>query len=828
MAWVSLDTNDNDPVRFWRYLLSACRAWDPTLGKASLAALRMAQQPSIETLLTPFINELARLPSRHILVIEDYHNITVPEVHTALAFLVEHLPSTVHLMLTTRSNPALPLARWRARNELTELTAEDLRFSPAEIQAFLEQTLHVALSPEALARLEQRTEGWVAGLRLVALALQHKTAASTVEQFLATFSGGHRHVVEYLISEVLAAQPEPLQTFLLSSCFLTKLTGSLCDATTGRSDSAQVLEQLERENLFLIPLDSGDRQAWYRYHPLFAEALRQYAQQQLGEAHVRLLHERASAWYEAQGMLPDAVEEAIAAGQAPRAAALIEGIFDRSGFNELYTASRWIEQLPDTLLHDHPLLCFVYANALLFTSDRYAPATALAVERWARVAEEAWRKENNAPRLGQVAALRAATAFWQGDMPRSFAYARQALELLDEHDLLYRSISLIHAGQEQLLEGRIDAAQRLIMEAYTLFEVGQNIHGRLAATMLLGDLCYQQGEIEQAAHYYQQVLDAAIGGEEMLDDQSYALCGLGAIAYERDDLDRAEQQAMRASEPARQRHFEALQVQCALLLGQLRHARGHTAQARHELQALAAQIRNSALLRELQSGQARLALAMDDMEAAQRWHTAVVAQGAPVSRMQAEHEALTIARLNLARGEPRAALDLLDIWRANAAAHGRTRSEIEILALQALAHSALADRATAVQALTRALTLGQPRGLRRIFLDLGEPLAMLVQTAAPSISKRLLAAYAATLLRALSGSSQASTPIATLPLLEPLSPQEQRVLRLIVAGRSNPEIARELVVSANTIKTHVKNIYRKLNVSTREEAQAAARELHLR
>jgi LuxR family maltose regulon positive regulatory protein len=419
-------------------------------------------------------------------------------------------------------------------------------------------------------------------------------------------------------------------------------------------------------------------------------------------------------------------------------------------------------------------------------------------------------------------------AFWQNDMPQTFAHARQALDLLDEHDLPYRSVILLYTGQEQLFAGRVDGAQRLLMEAYTLFEVTQNIHGRLAATMGLGDLCFLQTELEGAAHYYQQVLDGAVGGEEMLDDQSYALSGLSAIAYERDELELAEQQALHAHELARRRHSEMLMVRSALSLSLVRQARGQIDQARRELQALAAQIRNAQLLRELHSGQARLALAMGDREAAQRWRAAVLAQGAPVSQLHAEREALTIASIQLAQGEAQAALVLLERWRADAAAQGRTRSEVEILALQALAHGALADPAAAVQALTRALALGQPRGLRRIFLDLGEPLARLVQDAAPSLGKRPLAAYAATLLRALMP-GQAGTPqTVVLPLLEPLSPQEQRVLRMIVAGRSNPEIARELVVSANTVKTHVKNIYRKLNVGTREEAQAAARELHLR
>jgi LuxR family maltose regulon positive regulatory protein len=465
---------------------------------------------------------------------------------------------------------------------------------------------------------------------------------------------------------------------------------------------------------------------------------------------------------------------------------------------------------------------------VLFTSDRYAQATALSVERWARMAEAAWQKQGDNPRLGQVAALRATVAFWQGDTTRSFAYARRALELLDEHDLTYRAVSLLYAGHEQQLEGDIEKAQRLIMEAHALFEVNQNPHGILAAIGMLGELCYQQGDLAQAAHYYEDVLAAAVGGEEMLDDQGYALYGLSRIAYESDDLEAAEQQAARAIALATQRHSEQLRVQSMLLLCQARHARGHTADARNDLQSLATQTRDPALLREIRGWQARLALAVGDLEAAQRWHAGLAGLSEPVPRMQQEQEALIAARLRLAEGQPRAALALLERWRADAAAHERTRGEIEILALQALSYHALAEQTPAARALTRALTLAQPRGLRRIFLDMGEPLAALLHAMAPNLAKRALAAYVGALLRALAHSQADTQPAAALPLFEPLSQQEQRVLRLILAGQSNADIARELVVSPNTIKTHIKNIYRKLNVSTREEAQAAARELRLR
>jgi LuxR family maltose regulon positive regulatory protein len=823
-AWVTLDPGDDDPVRFWSYVLSACRGWGDAVGRQALGALRMAQQPAVEALLIPFINELAQLDGPRALVLEDFHQIGSPDVHASVAFLIEHLPGSVHVIVTSRGTPELPLARLRARDELAELTAADMRFSDAEARAFVEQALQVGLAPETLAAIQRRAEGWPAGLRLLALALR-PGGAPAAEQIVAGFSGGHRHVVEYLVSEVLAAQPEPIQQFLLATCGLAKLTGDLCDAVTGRDDGAATLEWLDRENLFVSPLDAGGP-GWYRYHPMFAEAMRLHAQRRLGADAAREQHERACAWYDVRGMLPDAVEEAIAAGAAERAATLIERFFERGAFNELYTLRRWVEHLPEASLAGHPLVCFAYAHALLFTLDRYAPATGRAVERWAQRAEDSWRAQGDRPRLGQVAALRAMAAFWQGDEPQTFAHARAALELLDEHDLLYRGTSLLYVAQERLLAGDADAAQRLGMEAYTCFEVFQNPHGTLAATTLLAEVCFMRGELDQADYHHQRVLDAAVGGAEMLDDQGFALLGLGRGSYERGDLAGAEERLARGAELGAQRHAEQLEAQAGIGLAQIWHAVGQPARAGAHLRSLATRVRSPALLREIQGWQARLALAAGDLEAAERWHAGLAELGEP-PHLQQEHEALTIARWHLARGEPQAALGPLERWCADATACGRTRAEVETLALLGLAHSALGDQTAAAHALGRALALGQPRGLRRVFLDLGAPLEAPLRAAAKSLSRRAVAAYAAELLRALVAGPGAATPVGEPALAEPLSQQERRVLRMIVAGQSNTEIARELVVSPNTIKTHVKSIYRKLGVSTRAEAQAAARELHL-
>jgi LuxR family maltose regulon positive regulatory protein len=827
-GWVSLEAGDNDPVRFWNYFLTVCRGFQPSLGKAALAALRAAQPPALDALLTPFLNELARLPGPHVLVLEDYHAITAPAIHESLAFVLDHLPPTLHLVLISRDQPSLPLARWRARDELSELTGADLRFSPEETRAFFEQTLGQAPAPETLAQLQYALEGWAAGLRLVALGLQSRPDPRAAQAFMAGLSGGYRLVGDYLVSEVLAAQPESVQQFLLQTSSLARLNASLCDAVTGRTDSARVLDQLARANLFIAPLEGQ----WYRYHVLFAEVMRQTASQRLGEESVLGAQARASGWYEAHGLGEEAVEAALAARDFERAAALAERSIALRGRSEVETLRRWAAQLPPAVLYAHPNLCFGYAFVLLFTSDRRSPATPALLEAPLQAAEDAWRREGNAAGLGQILSLRAMVAWWQDDLARTFALSGQALELLAEDDVFWRGISLSFVGLAEMLAGRLSAAQRLLLEARALCEAAQNAYAAQAATLSLSEIAAQQGDLDQAAQYAELVLAQANGREDMLDDQGQAALTLAAVAYERDDLLAAERHAARAAEAGRLLGDETMGVQAELLLAWVDQARGQPATAQQRLQALAARVRRPSLLRDVQTAQARLWLAAGqraggdaaggDLPAAERWAAGLEAQPDPGFAAQQEREALTLARLRLRQGQPAAAQELLEPWRADAHAQGRPRSEIEILILKALA----SDHDPA---LIRALALAQPQGFRRIFLDEGQPMAALLQAALPGLARRPLAAYAAGLLRAFSLSAASGSRLARAasPLFEPLSPQEQRVLRLLVAGLSNAAIARELVVSTNTVKTQLKSIYRKLDVANRDEAREAASELKL-
>jgi LuxR family transcriptional regulator, maltose regulon positive regulatory protein len=430
-AWVALDASDNDPVRFWRYVITACQPFDAAIGHSALALLHTAQQPSWEIVLTTFINDLAQLVGQGVLVLEDYHVITAPQIHEMMVFLLDHLPTTLHLIMTTRSDPPLPLARLRAQPALNELRAVDLRFSLAETQAFFQQALSRPLAPELLERLDARTEGWVTGLRLVALTLQGRPESDpqTIEQLLVTLTSSRGHIFAYFITEVLNAQPASFQEFFLRTSVLSRLTSSLCHAVTGRDDSEMLLEHLERANLFLIPLDGAGQ--WYRYHALFAEAMQHEARRRLGEEHLRALSHRASLWYEQHGWLTEAVEAALAAQDFPRAADLIERLIAPELVqNEYHTLRRWLEHLPEAVLHAHPPLCMMYAIAILFTLDRRTPATMARLQTPLQVAEQHWRAEANAPKLGEALALRSWITWMQGERTQALPVARQALALL--------------------------------------------------------------------------------------------------------------------------------------------------------------------------------------------------------------------------------------------------------------------------------------------------------------------------------------------------------------------------------------------------------------
>lgn len=577
VAWVSLECGDNDPMRFWSYVMMACQTFEGRPGQTALTLLHTSEQPSFEqtvfeTPLTLLLNDLNQLSRQSLLVLEDYHVITATQVHTSLTFLLDHLPATLHLVILARTDLTLPLTRLRANGLLNEFRADDLRFSQEETGDFLRQTLALSPAPELLRHLDETFEGWIAGLRLLTLSLRTPTSTQTLEQQLATFSGSRRHLLEYFASEVLNAQPETLQVFLLQTSMLQALTAPLCDALSERNDSAQLLEALEKANLFLSPLDGDER--WYRYHPLFAEALRREAKQRLGETALRACAQRASAWYAQHGLLAEAIESALAAHSFAQAAMLIEQLTGPQRFHEMHehqTLQRWLEALPASVLEQHPLLCLTLAMVRLFASNCHVSLSTellARVEQPLRMAEHIWQTREDTAGLGEALALRTVLARFQKRPDLATSQASLALTMLAENAYQWRATCLSALGNQALMDGDVSAARRLLREARVYFAAAGNDYGARVTLLTLGEICLSHGELSQATELYAEVLASA---EDDLTDRGWALLGLARIAYARNELTRAEQATREVYELGQRLLDEKMQAQAARLLADLQY-----------------------------------------------------------------------------------------------------------------------------------------------------------------------------------------------------------------------------------------------------------------
>jgi LuxR family maltose regulon positive regulatory protein len=742
--------------------------------------------------------------------------------------------------VATRAEPALPLARWRARGDLEEISATDLRFSPEEITSFLYQALPVPLSSDRLQSLEARLEGWPTGLRLLALSLHGKRERQEIEQVLAEFSGGHRYLLDYFALEVLSSQSEARQRFLLQTSLLGRVTASLCDAATGGRGSEQALRELERSGLFLQAL--GGEPLWYRYHALFAEALQVQAHQRLSEEELRLCLNRASAWYEQEGMFAEGIEAALAAREWARAAALMERVLDfgnHPALQEHLTLLRWVEQLPEPVLEANPGLCVHYAAALLFTLDRSSPATMALIEEPLNKAERAYEQAEAWGKLGEALSCHAEVARWHGDIPLAMRLARRALTLPLGPPMRWRGASILTVVASELRAGRPEEARRLTLEGQQLLGAlpipGYSVHG---ATLMLGEICWQQGRLHQAAQYYRQLLATT---PENPADQIAARLGMAKVAYEWNHLAEAEQSVAQVLELGNA-HLEELGKYFvevgflfpgSLLQARLSQARGHLVQAHQSLQkllAFAEEHQLSSLSRTALAQQVEFALAAGRLPSDGDLQAASNPPDAVTFAMHQEQEDLLRARVLIARGEITEALHLLLPWQEEARTWERLRSELEVHVLQALAYAASARQREAKQALKDSLLLAQPEGFQRLFLEKGEALATLLRTLFLELREKPLASYARGLLLAfasLKGEQQAGTHTGSALLLESLTEAEQRVLGLLARGHTNPEIAADLVVSINTVKTQVQSIFRKLGVKSRWEASEAAHRLDL-
>jgi LuxR family maltose regulon positive regulatory protein len=843
VAWLPLEEMDNDPTRFWTSLIEALRRCRPEIGERALTLLQ-ASAP-LATSLTALLNELAAQQAETspvLLILDDYHIINEPTIHSSLTFWLEHLPAHVHLLLASRTDPDLPLARLRVRGHLGEVRHTELHFTQEETRDFLTQRMGIALSARDVELLQARTEGWIASLHLVGLVLQKHADPSTYVQ---TLSGNQRFLLDYLREEVLSSLPERMQDFLLRTSGLDRLSASLCDALIGREESDRLLEQVERANLFLQPLDESRQ--WYRYHALWAQAMQHEARRRLGAAAVRGLHSRASLWYEQQRMLPEAIEAALRGEDFSRATTLIERFIAPNSYRNAYhLVYSWLRRLPDEVLQAQPKLCFLSAHALIITTDRRSPATWERSEQLLQWAEQGFEVREQREQRGEALQLTAIIAFFQENLPANFTLTYQAQPLLTERNFMYPH-TLLSRGLEALFAGEVRMAWQYLFEGYERLKSLGHHSGSFGAALFLGAVCLEKGELRSASNYAQQALNYLDKDQDPIWQQirlatgdsepfytSWAYHFLAQLAYEHNELAEAQQYLSQAR-ALRNKPEEEIHVLAsgALIQARLLHASGETEKARDMLSAWEMHARFSWPLRELRACRVRLCLAAGDLSVAEQWarekEQADLEAKLPLLLEQAE--ALLLARLHIAQARGETALQELAPWKEKARAQGRQQSVLEIQILEALAYVACQEHRQARATLLQALKLAQPQKYQRVFLDEGSAMETLLRTLLPELRETSLLSFARLLLQgfAQDAGSQPSQEVSRKDslLLEPLSEQEQRVLRLLVAGRSNPEIANLLIISLNTVKTHIQSLYRKLDVHNRVEASEVARRLSL-
>ncbi len=817
VAWLSLDSSDNDLNRFLTYLIAAVQTVQPDFGSTILAALGSPQSPPAESLLTGLVNELADLTNPLTLILDDYHVVQERQVHDAVAFFLEHQPPTIHLILSGRSDPPLPLARLRVLGQMIELRDHDLRFDSAEAAAFIKQVVELELSDGQIAALEQRTEGWIAGLQMAALSLQGRERTQ-IPAFIEAFTGSHRYVLDYLCEEVLDQQPVEIQQFMLSTSILSRLNRALCDKVTGQTDSQSVLALLETAHLFVVPLD--DQRCWYRYHHLFADLLRNRLYQDQPDR-VAILHQRASTWFQAEKLIIEAVEHALEAGDDETAAGLIEeNTFTMIDQGELGTVFGWLEALPEALLHSRPKLAVSHAWVLSYAGQMEA-------------AEERLRQAERSsdPELqGIIAAIRAYLQASSGEIAPATVNAQLALERLPEQNSMLRAFTAAILSSLHRFDGDFEAAREASTEAIAISRsAGDKPMTVLASCNLAGTLIIQ-GQLIKAAKVLQEarsIAGAAAGpGGRTLPFAGLASAGLANVLRQWNELEEAEQLARDGVQQSETWGQAEVLMQSCIELAHVLCTRGDLTEAERVLEKAAECAPDLApwTIVPLQSAQAQLALAAgaapDPVQWAQDCHLQIKCS----IDFQQMFNYLTLAQLYLAQDLATDALQLLERLYDRSKAAGANGYLLDILVLQALSYQSLDLHDRALQRLVQALTLGEPENYRRVFADQGRPMANLLRRA---VTRGHSTAYGKSLLALIDRDSLQATGGHNPLLIEALSERELEILRLVAAGLSNRQIAAELVLALGTVKKHISNIYGKLQVGRRTEAVVRARQLDL-
>jgi LuxR family maltose regulon positive regulatory protein len=861
VAWYSLDEGDNDPARFMAYLVAALQTAGVDIAKGILGAWRSPQSPATEALLTHLINQIGAVADHLVLILDDYHLITTQRIHDSLAFLLTHMPSNMHLVIASRADPPLQMARLRARGELIELRQSHLRFTAEEAANFLNQVMALELSAEEMAALEARTEGWIAGLQMASLALRTMAARhepmphratlrdAGMDTFIKAFTGSHRFILDYLVEEVLEHQPPTTQDFLLKTSILKRMTAPLCDAVVRQRepdglegtlpyDAQATLETLEQANLFIVPLD--DERHWYRYHRLFSDLLRKRLRQTYPDL-LPSLHRRASDWYLQNGLVAAAIEHTLLEGDLERAADLIQLAAEDSLMrSEVATLLRWVDQLPDEQVRSRPSLCAYHAWALLLSGRPFETVEA-------RLEDIACRQNEvtETSRLpAQSASLRAYVSLLQGNVPRAADLSGQALDQLPEDAVFLRSISLWTLGIASMKDGDLESGLHALEEVARISRESGNV---MVAVMVMCNLAEgrtKQGLLYQARDIYQQALETATDEQgQRLPIAGEALIGLGELARRWNKLDEATHLLQEGIELIGL-WGKVGRIEGYISLSRIMQSQGDLDGARQALEKareLAIQF-DATQLDDLVVAwqQVSFWIAEGNLKAARQWlekqdvgreiNLAKLSEAdAFIKAHMRKYEEVVLARYLISAGDTRRALEVLEPLVARMEHRGRYDLALEGLVLEAMAHQAEGDIEAALRTLERAIHIAERGGYIQIFVDEGEPMAGLLRLAAtrgiaPQYVSKLLTAFSITHPET---TREAATRPHPQPLIDPLSERELEVLQLLATGISNPEMAEHLYVAVSTVRSHLKSIYSKLNVHSRWDAVHRAEELGL-